>query len=196
MQHSVKQILGGWLGLSRPPFHTVGILPFILGTVLAYKFTSSVSIAIFLLGVLAVILIMLSTYHAGEYFDYREDEISHRFYKSNFSGGSGVIQEGILPRSVPFWTSIISFILAGFIGLILQFYFKTGTYTLALGCLGAFPGFFYSTRPITSCPTRLWRNIYRFLLWLAAGRFSLLYSNRYYSSDHSLAGNTHRIYHF
>lgn len=148
MQHSLKQILGGWLGLSRPPFHTVGILPFILGTVLAYKFTSSVSIAVFLLGALAVILIMLSTYHAGECFDYREDEISHRFYKSNFSGGSGVIQEGILPRWVPFWTSIISFILAGFIGLILQFYFKTGTYTLALGCLGAFPGFFYSTRPI------------------------------------------------
>jgi 1,4-dihydroxy-2-naphthoate polyprenyltransferase len=148
MQHSVKQILGGWLGLSRPPFHTVGILPFILGTVLAYKFTSSVSIAVFILGVLAVILIMLSTYHAGEYFDYREDEISQRSYKSKFAGGSGVIQEGILPRSVPFWTSIISFILAGFIGLILQFYFKTGTYTLALGCLGAFPGFLYSTKPI------------------------------------------------
>jgi 1,4-dihydroxy-2-naphthoate octaprenyltransferase len=91
---------------------------------------------------------MLSTYHAGEYFDYREDDISHRFYKSKFSGGSGVTQEGILSRSVPFWTSIISFILAGFIGLILQFYFKTGTYTLALGCLGAFPGFFYSTKPI------------------------------------------------
>ena len=148
MQYSVKQILGGWFGLSRPPFHTVGILPFILGTVLAYKFTSSVSIAVFLLGVLAVILIMLSTYHAGEYFDYQEDYISHRFYKSNFSGGSGVTQEGILPRSVPFWTSIISFILAGFIGLILQFYFQTGTYTLVLGCLGAFPGFFYSAKPI------------------------------------------------
>jgi 1,4-dihydroxy-2-naphthoate octaprenyltransferase len=148
MQYSVKQILGGWLGLSRPPFHTVGILPFILGTVLAYKFTSSVNIAVFILGVLAVILIMLSVYHAGEYFDYQEDEISQRFYKSNFAGGSGVIQEGILPRSVPFWTSIISFILAGFIGLILQFYFQTGTYTLALGCLGAFPGFFYSTKPI------------------------------------------------
>jgi 1,4-dihydroxy-2-naphthoate octaprenyltransferase len=148
MQHSVKQIFGGWFGLSRPPFHTVGILPFILGTVLAYKFTSSVSIAVFILGVLAVILIMLSTYHAGEYFDYQEDDISHRFYKSKFSGGSGVTQKGILPRSVPFWTSIVSFILAGLIGLILQFYFKTGTYTLVLGCLGAFPGFFYSAKPI------------------------------------------------
>lgn len=148
MRYSLKQILRGWFGLSRPTFHTVGILPFILGAILAYKFTSSVNIAVFVLGVLAVILILLSTYHAGEYFDYQEDAISHRFYKSNFAGGSGVIQEGILSRSVPLWTSIISFIIAGLIGLILQFYFKTGAYTLALGCLGAFPGLFYSTKPI------------------------------------------------
>ncbi|OGP67260.1 MAG: hypothetical protein A2031_05720 [Deltaproteobacteria bacterium RBG_19FT_COMBO_43_11] len=148
MRYSIKQILSGWFSLSRPPFHTVGILPFILGTVLACKFTTSFSAIIFILGIFAVILIMLSTYHAGEYFDYQEDELSHRFYKSNFSGGSGVIPAGGLPRAVPFWTSIISFIIAGFIGLTLQFYFKTGTYTLLLGCLGAFPGFFYSTKPI------------------------------------------------
>jgi 1,4-dihydroxy-2-naphthoate octaprenyltransferase len=148
MQPSLKEILWGWFGLSRPPFHTVGVLPFILGTVLACKFNSSISLTIFALGVLAVILIMLSTYHAGEYFDYQEDELSQRYYKSNFAGGSGVIQKGQLPRSVPLWTSIISFFLAGVIGLILQFYFKTGPYTLLLGCLGAFPGFFYSTKPV------------------------------------------------
>ena len=148
MQYSLKEILWGWFGLSRPPFHTVGVLPFILGTVLAYKFNSSISLTIFALGVLAVILIMLSTYHAGEYFDYREDELSQRYHKSNFAGGSGVVQKGQLPRSVPLWTSIISFLLAGAIGLILQFYLKTGPYTLLLGCLGAFPGFFYSTKPV------------------------------------------------
>ena len=148
MQHSLKEITWGWFGLSRPPFHTVGVLPFILGTVLVYKFNSSISLTIFALGVLAVILIMLSTYHAGEYFDYQEDELSRRYHKSNFAGGSGVVPKGQLPRSVPLWTSIISFFLAGAIGLILQFYFKTGPYTLLLGCLGAFPGFFYSTKPV------------------------------------------------
>ena len=39
-------------------------------------------------------------------------------------------------------------LLAACIGLILQFYFQTGKFTLLLGFLGAFPGFFYSTRPI------------------------------------------------
>ena len=144
----MKKILIGWLRLSRPPFHTVGILPSILGTLLAYRFNSSVSLPVFGLGTLAVILIMLSTHHAGEYYDYREDEISQRTHKSNFAGGSGAIQAGLLPRSAAFWTSIVAFIIAGCIGLLLQFYFKTGPYTLLLGCLGAFPGFFYSTRPI------------------------------------------------
>jgi 1,4-dihydroxy-2-naphthoate polyprenyltransferase len=148
MQSSTKEIFRSWVNLSRPAFHTVGILPFILGTFLAYKFNAAFNPVIFLLGVSAVILVMLSTYHAGEYFDYQEDEISQCCHKSAFAGGSGIIPAGRLPRSVPFRTSIISLIAAGMIGLVLQFYFETGPYTFLLGCLGAFPGFFYSTRPI------------------------------------------------
>jgi 1,4-dihydroxy-2-naphthoate octaprenyltransferase len=65
-----------------------------------------------------------------------------------FAGGSGVIPAGIVSRKVPLWTSLITFALAAALGIILQFVFQTGPYTLLLGCLGAFPGFFYSTRPI------------------------------------------------
>ncbi len=148
MQISIIEKTKNWLALSRPPFHTVGILPFILGTMLAYKITLTFSMVIFLLGVTAVILIMLSTYHLGEYFDYKEDEISQRLYKSNFAGGSGVIPAGTMPRSVALWTGLISFLLAGAIGVILQFVLNTGPCTLLLGCLGAFPGFFYSTKPV------------------------------------------------
>ena len=148
MQNSNIENIKNWFTLSRPPFHTVGILPFVLGTILAYKINAVFSMEVFILGVSAVILIMLSTYQSGEYFDYREDEISQRYYKSNFAGGSGVIQAGGMSPSVALWTSIISLILAGAIGLILQFVLKTGPYTLLLGFLGAFPGFFYSTKPI------------------------------------------------
>jgi 1,4-dihydroxy-2-naphthoate octaprenyltransferase len=112
----LKEKIKGWFGLSRPPFHTVGVLPFILGTFLAWKVDGVFSSTIFMLGVLAVILILLSTYHAGEYFDHEEDKISKKIFAA--------------------------------IGIFLQFVLKTGPYTLVLGCLGAFPGFFYSTRPI------------------------------------------------
>jgi 1,4-dihydroxy-2-naphthoate polyprenyltransferase len=144
----ISDTLQGWFRLSRPPFHTVGILPFLLGTALAWRLGGVFSPPVFLLGVLAVVLIMLSTYHAGEYADVREDEISGRLGRSNFAGGSGVVQAGLLSPRVPLWTSIIAILLAGIIGIILQYGYRTGSCTLLLGLAGAFPGFFYSARPV------------------------------------------------
>jgi len=148
MKKRWRAFLKAWFRLSRLPFHSVGVMPFVLGTVLAWKLAAAFDASVFVLGIVAVMLIMLSTYHAGEYADIREDEISRRLHRNKFAGGSGVMPEGDLPRAVAFWTSIFSLAAAGLLGLILQFYFKTGDYTLLLGCLGALPGFFYSTRPI------------------------------------------------
>lgn len=138
----------GWFGLSRPLFHTVGVLPFLLGTLLAWRLDGVFNLVVFSLGVLAIILIMLSTYYAGECFDYQEDEKSQLRFKSRFAGGTGVTQKGILSREVSLCASIITLLMAGIAGLILQFYFKTGPYTMLLGFLGALPGFFYSTPPV------------------------------------------------
>jgi len=148
MQSSNIEKIKTWFVLSRPPFHTVGILPFVLGTLLAYKINSVFSMEIFLLGVSGVILIMLSTYHSGEYFDYQGDVISNRLHDNQFAGGTRILPNGKISPLVPFWTSIVALILAGAIGIILQFILKTGPYTLLLGFLGAFSGFFYSTKPI------------------------------------------------
>lgn len=148
MQSSKIEKIKGWVALSRPPFHTVGILPFLLGTILAYKINSAISIEIFTLGVAGVIMIMLSTYHSGEYFDYKGDIISNRLHNNQFAGGTRILPEGKISPMVPFWTSIVSLIIAGVIGIILQFVLKTGPYTLLLGFIGAFSGFFYSTKPV------------------------------------------------
>ncbi|HLZ18584.1 MAG TPA: prenyltransferase [Smithellaceae bacterium] len=148
MKYSVKQLLQGWVILSRPPFHVVGILPFLLGTFLAYRIAGAFNPEVLILGVTGVVLIMLSTYHAGEYFDYQEDAAANRLHSNPFAGGSRLIPRGEMPRAVALWTSIVSLLTALGIGLILQFIYKTGPYTLLLGALGALPGFFYSTEPI------------------------------------------------
>jgi 1,4-dihydroxy-2-naphthoate polyprenyltransferase len=143
----VLKFITHWLRLSRLPFHSVGVLPFCLGTLMAWK-QGFFRPEVFVVGTLAVVLIMLSTYHAGEYFDQHEDALSKKVFESRFAGGSGVIPEGSLSLRVPLWTSLISFLLAGLLGLLLQFYYRTGPYTLLLGAAGALPGFFYSTRPV------------------------------------------------
>jgi 1,4-dihydroxy-2-naphthoate octaprenyltransferase len=148
MKNSIKQTLQGWIILSRPPFHIVGLLPFLLGTFLAYRIAGAFNLEVFILGVAGVMLIMLSTHHAGEYFDQKEDAIASRLHKNQFAGGTRVLIEGKIPPRVARWTSIIAFLIAFVIGIVLQFVYWTGPYTLMLGCLGALPGFFYSTEPI------------------------------------------------
>jgi 1,4-dihydroxy-2-naphthoate octaprenyltransferase len=144
---TVKKILA-WIKLSRPPFLSVGAFPFILGTLLAWKLEGVFNAHVFIAGMTAVILIMLSTYHSGEYFDYEGDTLSHQMHRNRFAGGSRVLQSGALSPRTALWTSIITFAVAAGIGIYIQFGLQTGPYTILLGSLGIFPGFFYSTRPI------------------------------------------------
>ncbi|UCD05588.1 MAG: prenyltransferase [candidate division WOR-3 bacterium] len=137
-----------WLALSRPPFHTVGVLPFILGTVLAHRIQGVFNLQIFLLGTVGVILIMLSTYYGGEYWDFAEDTLVAKEKKSKFAGGSGILQKGILPRQFALTASIASLSLALVVGIVLQFVYRTGPFTLLFGAAGMFAGFFYSAMPI------------------------------------------------
>jgi 1,4-dihydroxy-2-naphthoate octaprenyltransferase len=138
----------GWLGLLHPPFHTVGIFPFILGTVLAWRLDTSFNITTLILGILGVVLVMFATYHAEEYFSSGEAERSKRLFRHRLTGESGAIPDEKRPRSIALLISLITISLAMIIGLILQFRLQTGPLTLLLGCLGVLPGFFYSTRLI------------------------------------------------
>jgi 1,4-dihydroxy-2-naphthoate polyprenyltransferase len=138
----------GWLGLLHPPFHTVGIFPFILGTVLAWRLDSGFNLTILILSTLGVALVMLATYHAEEYFSYEDDQHSRSLFRHRLAGGGRTILAETHPRSLALVVSLITISLAAVIGLVLQFGLHAGPLTFLLGCLGALPGFFYSTRLI------------------------------------------------
>jgi len=140
--------LCAWLTLSRLPFHSVGVLPFILGGVLAWRLEGAFRWDVCAWGTLGVVLIMLSTYYAGEYWDYEEDSLSTRLGSNRFAGGSRVLPQGLLPRRAALWASLVSLPLAGGVGLVLQFGYRTGPWTIPLGAVGMLGGFFYSTRPV------------------------------------------------
>lgn len=137
-----------WLALSRPPFHTVGVLPFVLGAVLAWHDTGVFHWGIFAWGTAGVVLVMLATYYAGEYWDHTEDSISASLAPSRFAGGSGVTHRGLVPRRAAAWASVISLLLALAVALTLQLVYHTGAWTVPFCALGLLGGFFYSTPPI------------------------------------------------
>ncbi len=145
---TVTQRVSAWFILSRPPFHTVGILPFALGGILALQQDGVFHWPIFVWGMLMVVFVMLASYHAGEYWDYAEDVLSGQLGGSRFAGGSQVVQRGLLPRRAPLWGSLLSVLLALVIAVVLQLSHGTGPWTIPFTALGLIGGFFYSTRPI------------------------------------------------
>lgn len=138
----------GWIQLSRPPFHLVGLLPFVLGALLAWHIYGVFNWTVFVWSTAAVLLIMLSTYYSGEYRDLKEDKLSAEMERNLFSGGSQAIVKNLIPHRQAKIAGYVTLVLAGIIGLILQFYLKTGPWTIPLGAIGVIAGFFYSTPPL------------------------------------------------
>ncbi|MFA5350078.1 MAG: prenyltransferase [Candidatus Omnitrophota bacterium] len=137
-----------WILLSRIPFLSVVILPYILGALLAQRLTGKFSPAVFLLGLAGSILIQLAAHYSGEIYDIKEDRLSAVLGKSPFSGGSQVLVKKLIPESKVGVLSYAVILLAFLIGTILQFYFKTGKWTLLLGASGVICGLFYSKPPL------------------------------------------------
>ncbi len=135
-----------WLAGVRLPFYSVGVTPFLLGAILARFHGYTVELPVLFLAVTAVILIMLSTYLLGEYYDFESDRINKEF--NRFSGGSRVFIRGDSPPKALLVISYLAIFLAAVIGLVLNYYYQTGFYTLPLGITGLLLGIFYSSKPL------------------------------------------------
>ena len=140
--------LRAWIVLSRPPFQTVGVLPFILGAELAWFSSGTFRWDIFAWGTLGVVLVMLATYYSGESWDFVGDSLSRDYHDNPFAGGTKVLLQGLVSRNAALWASLGCVVVAFGVGIILQFGYHTGVWTIPLGVVGLVGGFFYSTQPI------------------------------------------------
>ena len=137
--------LAAWWRLSRVPFLSVGILPLILGFVLAWRWGYRGPLGLYSLSLVAVILIMWMTYYLGEWNDLEGDRHNQSF--SQFSGGSRVLVEGILPVWVSLLLGYGCLVGAALIGFYIYLQYQTDLRTLLLGGIGIASGFFYSGKP-------------------------------------------------
>jgi 1,4-dihydroxy-2-naphthoate octaprenyltransferase len=163
-----------WVTLSRPAFHSVGVLPFTLGSVLAWHREGVFDWVLWGWGTLAVMLVMLSTYWAGECFDYREDGISREIGPSRFSGGTGMVPSGLISRRESLVAGCVALLLAAVVGLILWLGYGTGPWTIPLGIVGMIGGFLYSVPPVRWVSTgtgELWIGLCYGLLPVAVGYY-------------------------
>jgi 1,4-dihydroxy-2-naphthoate octaprenyltransferase len=134
-----------WLTLFRLGATARGVLPFLLGAVIAWSQGNPINWVILVLSSLAVICIMLMTFLVNEYYDYETDLANKEFHM--LSGGSRVLPMGLIPRHHSIIAAHVFLTIAVVIGLLLHFYFKTGPLTIPLGALAIFIGYFYTARP-------------------------------------------------
>ena len=140
-----RRRLISWLTLFRLGATARGVLPFLLGAVIAWSQGSAIDWVILLLSSVAVICVMVMTFLVNEYYDYETDLANKDFHK--LSGGSRVLPMGLIPRRQSLVAAYILLVIAGAIGLLLYFYYKTGPLTIPLGVLAVFIGYFYTARP-------------------------------------------------
>ncbi len=172
-----------WFLLSRVPFLSVLVAPYILGSLLAGRACGIFNLPVFIFGLSGAVLVQLVAHYSGEVHDLAEDRLSVVLEKNFFSGGSGVLVENrLVPKNVIILNRSFLF-LAVAVGLILQGYFRTGSLTLWLGMTGIFCAYFYSTPPLRLVSRGIGELLIAYAFgWLSvnagfylqAGRFAML----------------------
>lgn len=146
----VESKLKIWAKEIRAPFLTATILPIILGTAVAYARSGDFYWDLFLLTLFGGICLHIGANVVNDYFDYKSgtDNINVE-YTRPFTGGSRMIQLGLMtPREV-FIEAMVFFALGGLIGLYLTFrIWPEGIVIIILGIIGIFSAYFYTAPPV------------------------------------------------
>ncbi|MFQ6118075.1 MAG: 1,4-dihydroxy-2-naphthoate octaprenyltransferase, partial [Candidatus Bipolaricaulia bacterium] len=134
-----------WMEL-RPSFLIATLIPLLLGAVIAWANTGTLLWPYLLLTLLGGLLLHGGTNMINDYFDHksRNDELNREFVRP-FSGGSRMIQLGLLTPLEVLCASLLCFGLGSSIGAYLAW--ARGPLILALGLVGTVSGFFYTAPP-------------------------------------------------
>jgi 1,4-dihydroxy-2-naphthoate octaprenyltransferase len=135
-----------WIRAMRAPFFQAVIIPAFLGTAVAWYNTGIFHPWYFFLTVLGVVCINAGTNLTNDYFDHKSqaDDINREV--TPFSGGSRVIQEGLISANRIYLAALMFFGLAIVIGLYLSY--VRGWVILIIGIIGVLSGYFYTASPI------------------------------------------------
>ncbi|MBL8960022.1 MAG: prenyltransferase, partial [Gemmatimonadetes bacterium] len=171
--------LSAWIALQELPKHLANLLPFALGTILAWWQAGAIDWRIVAVATVGLFFLTDGTYISNEYFDYDNDKANlDRIGGADAvgittTGGTRVLVKGLIPRHHALVASVVCFIAAIPFGLWLQLGLHTGPLTIPLGALGIFIGWFYSAPPI--------RAAYRGLgeLFIAAGQGLVIFAAYY-----------------
>lgn len=133
-----------WLAETRAPFFTATIVPISLGAVMAWARGEPFHWGWFLLTLLGGLLMHTGANMINDYMDHLRgtDAVNVEFVRP-FTGGSRMIQEGLLTPKAILSASVLCFVLGSLVGLYLAS--VRGWVILLFGAIGLFSAVFYVT---------------------------------------------------
>jgi 1,4-dihydroxy-2-naphthoate octaprenyltransferase len=135
-----------FLRLSRPLFLLGGVVLYALGAMVARYEGYPLDLGLYLLGQVFVTGLQLMTHYLNEYWDVEADRRNPD--RTPFSGGSGVLPEGVISRETARAAAFVCLAVASATAIVLALQYRVGPaawVVMALAFLGAF---FYSTPPL------------------------------------------------
>ncbi len=126
----------------RAPFFSASIVPVILGSAIAYHMTQTFNWIYFLLALIGGVFLHAGANVINDYFDHlsQNDEVNKEYVRP-FTGGSRLIQEGLLSPTEVLIEAIVCLSVGSAIGL--YFSYKLGWVIFFIGIFGVASATFY-----------------------------------------------------
>ncbi len=134
-----------WLRAMRARFLQASILPVALGSALAYR-DGRFSWEIFGIMALAMAALNIGTNLTNDLYDHLSGADARNPFPTRFSGGSRVIQNGLLPPEAIGAAAKTAYLVGILLGLYLAY--RTDGWVLAFGATGAVLSYFYTAPPL------------------------------------------------
>ena len=176
----LRRKAGDWWRELRAPFLTAALVPVLLGSSIAYSVMGGMLWGYFLVTLLAGLLLQGGVNSINDYFDHKSgNDAANREFVRPFSGGSRLIQLGLLSPTEVLGVALFCFLASSALGVYLAL--SGRPLVLALGAFGVLSGFFYTGRPFYWAK----RGLGEFLVGLNFGPLMAL--GAYYVQTNSLS---------
>jgi len=136
-----------WVIKTRAPFLTATLVPILLGSLIAWARTDTLYPGYFLLTLFGGLCLQAGVNMTNDYFDHTwgSDQVNREF-AAPFTGGSRLIQMGVVSPKTMLWQGLAFLLTGGLVGLFLAY--TRGPWVLWLGLFGALTGYFYTAPPV------------------------------------------------
>jgi 1,4-dihydroxy-2-naphthoate octaprenyltransferase len=142
---AVQNTMRGLWAMARPLVLISNILAWLYGVSIAFGSGEPLDFTSLGFSFSAMLFVSISVHYTNEYTDYQTDALT---VKTAYSGGSGVLPKGIVPRTLAIQAAGTTLILGVSVQLLASYFGLHSWSAMVLLCIGAIGGWMYSLPPV------------------------------------------------